>query len=258
MKKQSGFSLVELSIVLVILGLLTGGILAGQSLIRAAEMRSVIAQSSQYITAVGTFRDKYFALPGDMPNATSFWGRADGVAGNGQCAAPLTDTNTGAPTCNGDGNGQIALATTNEYRRVWEHLSASGLIEGSYTGITTLPTIGVNVPATKLTNVGISLYHQVDNYTDVNHWPMPYRNIFTFGTAPASATHTAHAAFLPEEAWNLDTKLDDGRPGYGRVWNFKNTSTATPGCVDSDTQATASYALTNTNKLCMIGITSGY
>ena len=71
---RSGFSLVELSIVLVILGLLTGGILAGQNLIRAAELRSVTTQFQNYHAAVMTFRDKYFALPGDMANAEDFWG----------------------------------------------------------------------------------------------------------------------------------------------------------------------------------------
>ena len=68
----SAFSLVELSIVLVILGLLVGGVLSGQSLIRAAELRSVTTEYSRYTTAISSFRDKYFALPGDMSNATSF------------------------------------------------------------------------------------------------------------------------------------------------------------------------------------------
>ena len=71
---RAAFSLVELSIVLVILGLLTGGILTGQNLIRAAELRSVVTEFQTYQTAVMTFRDKYFALPGDMTNATDFWG----------------------------------------------------------------------------------------------------------------------------------------------------------------------------------------
>ena len=73
MQKQ-GFSLVELSIVLVILGLLTGGILTGQSLIRAAELRSVTTEFQKYQTAMMTFRDRYMALPGDMRNATAFLG----------------------------------------------------------------------------------------------------------------------------------------------------------------------------------------
>ena len=72
--ETQGFSLVELSIVLVILGLLTGGILAGQNLIRASELRSVSTQINQLNTAFMTFRDTYFALPGDMRNAQDFWG----------------------------------------------------------------------------------------------------------------------------------------------------------------------------------------
>ena len=72
--RPQGFSLVELSIVLVILGLLTGGILAGQSLIRASELRAATAEYQRYATSIQSFRDKYMALPGDMTNATRFWG----------------------------------------------------------------------------------------------------------------------------------------------------------------------------------------
>lgn len=62
---RSGFSLVELSIVLVILGLLVGGVLTGQSLIRASELRKFMNTMERYKAATYTFRDKYFALPGD-------------------------------------------------------------------------------------------------------------------------------------------------------------------------------------------------
>jgi len=68
--KRSAFTLVELSIVLVILGLLVGGTLTGQSLIHAAELRSVVKDYEKYKTAMHVFEDKYFALPGDMTNAT--------------------------------------------------------------------------------------------------------------------------------------------------------------------------------------------
>ena len=72
-KAVSAFSLVELSIVLVILGLLTGGILAGQSLIRAAQLRAVSTEYSRYVASINSFRDKYFGWPGDLRNATAFW-----------------------------------------------------------------------------------------------------------------------------------------------------------------------------------------
>lgn len=71
MSQRNAFSLVELSIVLVILGLLVGGILAGQSLIRASELRAVTSEQARIVTAIQAFRDKYFALPGDMRNAST-------------------------------------------------------------------------------------------------------------------------------------------------------------------------------------------
>src|ERR1700744_2868548 len=63
---QQGFTLIELSIVLVIIGLIVGGILVGQDLIRAAETRAQISQIEKYNSAVNTFRGKFGALPGDM------------------------------------------------------------------------------------------------------------------------------------------------------------------------------------------------
>src|SRR6478736_3210874 len=97
---RKGFSLVELSIVLVILGLLTGGILAGQSLIRAAELRAVGTEYGRYATATQTFRDKYLALPGDFKDATRFWNRLNS---NADCVTS-SSTTVGSPgVCDGNG-----------------------------------------------------------------------------------------------------------------------------------------------------------
>ncbi len=72
--KKRGFTLIEMSIVLVIIGLIVGGILVGQSLIDAAGMRATISQIQKYNQATNTFYGKYGYLPGDIPNptATSF------------------------------------------------------------------------------------------------------------------------------------------------------------------------------------------
>ncbi|MBX9726410.1 MAG: prepilin-type N-terminal cleavage/methylation domain-containing protein, partial [Rickettsiales bacterium] len=105
-KHVTAFSLVELSIVLVILGLLVGGVLSGQSLIRAAELRAVSTEYSRYVTSAQTFRDKYFALPGDMNNATRFWGNLGGT--NCTNSAGTSAVTTG--TCDGNGDGQVGVA----------------------------------------------------------------------------------------------------------------------------------------------------
>ena len=164
-KQPRGFSLVELSIVLVILGLLVGGVLSGQSLIRAAELRSVTADYSRYVAAISSFRDKYFALPGDMANAGSFWG----VDTTANCDWASSTAGTGTTTCNGDGDGRIIVNYTspsNEPFRSWQHLASAGLVEGSYNGLCSpcwpgsaggaVP--GQNVPKSRISNAGWTLY----------------------------------------------------------------------------------------------------
>ena len=251
MTMKMAFSLVELSIVLVILGLLTGGILAGQSLIRASELRSVSADYSRYITAVQSFRDRYFAIPGDMPNATRFWGKD-----NTNCSAHTGTATTGG-TCNGNGDGSLnsvaTAGTTGEYYQFWKHLALAGLIEGSYTGLSGSgggehSIIGTNVPAAKLSNAGWSVYN-IANYPGNTEWfAFDYQNMFTFGTQNATSI-TYFSVLKPEEAWNIDTKLDDGKPGSGKImslWNY--------GCTDATgfSNLTANYALNTTTIVCRL------
>src|SRR5919204_594676 len=65
-RKQAGFTLVEIAIVLVIIGLLLGGILKGQELIKSAQVRNLIDQSSSIQAAYYGFVDRYHQIPGDM------------------------------------------------------------------------------------------------------------------------------------------------------------------------------------------------
>src|ERR1700722_13172793 len=82
-EQTNGFTLIELSIVLVIIGLIVGGVLVGQDLIKAAEVRAQISQIESYNTAVNTFRGKYSKIPGDMnvPPAEQFGFTDNGCAG---------------------------------------------------------------------------------------------------------------------------------------------------------------------------------
>jgi len=121
MRKQNGFTLIEIAIVLVIIGLLLGGVLKGQELITSARVRNLISQQDGIKAAYFGFLDRFRALPGDYSQAT---------------------TNIAGAVANGNNNGQIESAATcgaitgcqaYENITVWEHLSRSGFINGSYT-----------------------------------------------------------------------------------------------------------------------------
>lgn len=217
---RAAFSLVELSIVLVILGLLTGGILTGQSLIRAAELRSVATEFQAYQTAVMTFRDKYFALPGDMPNATDFWGAMT------NCGA-ASPSGTGTQTCNGDGDGIAdeagAASQTGELYNFWQQLANAGLVEGAYTGIAGSNSgrdidLGINSPKSKLSAAGWGLRHMdLATATLLNSFmfTLDYGNALFFGGEHTAAPEVS--VLTPEELWNIDTKIDDGLPAQGKL-----------------------------------------
>lgn len=251
MTGKNAFSLVELSIVLVILGLLTGGILSGQSLIRAAELRSVGTEYQKYITATQSFRDKYFALPGDMTNATAFWTSLGGNGADGTCQNAATNGNA---TCNGNGDGVVSLANSsgvNESFRYWQHLSNAGLIEGNYNGKLGV-TLGLNLPKSKINSANFSVnpgggYYPGDAFGFAGDWGT---NVYNF-------TNTISGTPLkPEEAWNIDTKLDDGLPGGGRIYGGKGDGTSTI-CTTGDglappADANATYKLDRSNKDCSL------
>ena len=260
-KAERGFSLVELSIVLVILGLLTGGILAGQSLIRSSELRALSTEYSRYISAANIFRDKYFALPGDMANATSFWGGADAnPTFNATCQAISTGSlpaNSGTATCNGNGDGIIHTvgSSYSETFRYWQHLANAGLIEGNYTGYTDnadattmILTPNINVPKSKLSN-GLwgARYVGTIPSGNVSYYADNYGNAFGFGGSGGTGLPDG-PILKPEEAWNLDTKMDDGKPAFGIIKSLIHR----PECTTTVVQNTAEYALTNSNKDCAL------
>jgi len=248
---RKGFSLVELSIVLVILGLLTGGILAGQSLIRAAEMRSVSADIQRYQSATYSFRDKYMALPGDMTNATSFWGAAHATP-----ATCRTTSSTTSATCNGNGDGLVdsvdSATTYSERFHFWKHLANAGLIEGNYTGVAGSGGIahavpGTNVPTSKMSNSGFSAGYMTTHASYYLNFETI--NLFYFGQTTTTSV-TQGSALSTEEAWSVDTKLDDGKPAYGWVGSLNLTGNAS--CASSDTDASATYQLTRTGLSCQL------
>ena len=195
---KHGFTLLELSIVLVVIGLVIGGITAGQSLIRSADLNNAITDIEKYRAAVANFELKYDSLPGDMSNAQSIWPSC---------------VDNGSNSCNGNEDNVINTSSTIfEYVRFWQHLALAGLIEGNYSGIP------ADVP--DLLNNPLAIQYITFGFLDKDDTNRVY-----------AKTHLFSQSFgltdLDEITMGqLDEKFDDSFPLSGKILIFIDGSSS--------------------------------
>jgi len=183
---QRGFTLIEIVIVLVILGLLMGGVMKGQELITSARVRSINALMEGVKAAYYGYQDRFRALPGDHVHADKLL----------RCA--------GGPCLRGNGDGVIernapplAGSEPNESTLIWTHLTAAGMLNGSYT-MTAGETVATDANTPK-NPFNIYLQIAYDNRYADKMTPTPNRHNLKSG------------ALLPVEiAAEVDRKADDG------------------------------------------------
>ena len=207
---KSGISLVELSIVLVIIGLLVSGIIYGVNMVQRAKMLKVGKEFEKYTIMINQFYDIYKAYPGLLEDAFDKWGT--------DCAPTAEECNCmGCPRW-GAYYGYSLPAKIQDTVRAWRHLWLAGFLEKETTLVTGyVVTPGENVPA--------SVFHRNSGFVPdagfrrrISDGPVfpGLGNILILGHK--SATHfTFDPLFTGTEAMYLTRKIDDGNAVTGRM-----------------------------------------
>jgi len=187
-KSQAGFTLIEIAIVLVIIGLLLGGVLKGQELITSARVRNLISTQDGIKAAYFGFQDRYRALPGDYPAA--------------QATANIPNTTFG-----GNGDGRIIDAGgNNEQTIAWMHLSNAGFLTGAYRMAAAAEAVSATNTPTNPYNAFMQIVHD---------------NVYAIVTGDPAVTVRLNVKMgnqIPVEIMTeVDRKVDDANAGRGTL-----------------------------------------
>jgi prepilin-type N-terminal cleavage/methylation domain-containing protein len=205
---QDGFTLVELAIVMIIIGLLIGGILKGQELISNAQITATVSQIKGIDAAMSTFRDQYDTLPGDIRNPDTRLPNCNGV-----------DPCQNGGNANGRIDGNVTAVPTAEMEATFAHLSAADLVTGIDPTMDSADTSwGGYYPAAEIAG-GYHIAFDATGALGSNASSRAGHYLVLNLTPGAQPDGTALTAF---QAARIDRKLDDGTPNTGSVFDDTN------------------------------------
>lgn len=189
---REGFSLMELSVVLLVIGVIAGGILMGEGFISAARLRALTAEVNTLKAGINEFEEIYLGLPGDLRNAANYF---DGAS-------------------NGDGNRQIAAEASNEAFAAVDHLNRAKLVDGKYTGLWGGGfSPGGNVISSQMGREAV-IYVRCCGENNLE-----FRNLINVF---AAAADKRAGVLTAQEAFSVDRKADDGNPDAGLIGGIGN------------------------------------
>lgn len=217
---EKGFTLVELAIVMIIIGLLIGGVLKGQQLIENAKVTATESHIEGFQAAYYSFRDAYGALPGDMANADTRLSGCDATnncdRGDGNAIIGDISPSTGGVRTGIDVSVSTAGLAFSENSMFWKHLALADLI----TGVDPTSSIAPNDLAWGQSNPsspfggGYSIVYANDISDDTfGHTIRLHKGL----TGNIANGVTGEHPVTPHQAANIDRKMDDGKSNAGWV-----------------------------------------
>ena len=185
-RQHSGFTLVEIAIVLVIIGLLLGGVLKGQELINSAKAKAVINDFRNTATMIAAYQDRFRALPGDDLSVESH----------------LTNSKKASTSGQTQGNGLIegnwdSVTVTDESVLLWQHLRLANLASGDTTTPTSTSIANWVPKNSEGGRLGVQSAAPISNWT--------------------GRLFVCQSNISGRIAQQVDTTMDDGKPDQGSV-----------------------------------------
>lgn len=245
---KKGFTLIELAIVVVVIGIIVGGTLTAQSIIRSAKVRGAIQEIEQMNTAIKAFRLEFDEVPGRMQNAYDYWGSDCGI-------------NNDNPSygCNGDAiddrcidsNGYDCSMSSNysgDVRRAILHLALSGI----HPDLPIVPDPSEESNCRKqIPQSSLGTYKVIASNTPDKIWLyfLDSSNDSPFTGSMCRMLPYSATSLSPKTAKEIDDKIDDGNGRRGivkAIYRYEDNSYSSAACLDSD----GVYNISESDKTC--------